>query len=194
MNKEKQFKQAVETLIETSQAEAAPLDVHCIKVKITFGDVEKKVELKMCLLAFCGFHGRLELAKYLIEKGASEFPPLLHYSLYQASSKSTAWESSVKGNLWVEMQFYMFMLVKCSRSDNQKFRLLMTTRSSGIDSGDMEVGSPLLQMMVMHDARRGSSSLSIDTLKFFTEDHPSALTRIITTGDESVHYNTGFTT
>ena len=74
MNKEKQFKEAVDKLIETSQgttAEAAPLDVHCTKVKITFGDVEKKVELKMCLLAFCGFHGRLDFANYLIERGAS---------------------------------------------------------------------------------------------------------------------------
>ena len=75
MNKEKTFKNSVERLIETSQgtpAESAPLDVHCTKPKITFGDPEKKVDHTMCLLAWCGFHCRLEFAKHLIEMGASE--------------------------------------------------------------------------------------------------------------------------
>lgn len=60
------------------------------------------------------------------------------------------------------------------------------TSHAGIDSGDREVGSPLLQMMVMHDARPGATPLSMDTLKFFTEHHPSVLSRIISTTDESV--------
>ena len=57
---------------------------------------------------------------------------------------------------------------------------------AGIDSGNSEVGSPLLQMMVLHDARPGAGSLSIDTLKFFTEDHRSVLSRVISTVDQLV--------
>lgn len=73
MNKLKVFKVAVDDLIRFSagtEAESAPLDVYCEKVKITFGDPEKVV-LKMCLLAWCGFNCRLEFAQLLIEKGAS---------------------------------------------------------------------------------------------------------------------------
>ena len=73
MNKVSQFKKAVDDLVQFSvgtPAEAAPLDVHCDKAKITFGDLEKKVEHKMCLLAWCGFQCRLEFAQYLIDKGA----------------------------------------------------------------------------------------------------------------------------
>ena len=58
--------------------------------------------------------------------------------------------------------------------------------TTGVDSGNSEVGSPLLQMMVLYDARPGAGSLSIDTVKFYTEDHPSVLSRIISTIDESV--------
>ena len=76
MNKEKQFREAVEQLIATSRAETAPLDVHCDKAKITFGDPEKKVEHQMCLLAWCGFQCRLDFAQHLIERGASESPHL----------------------------------------------------------------------------------------------------------------------
>lgn len=90
MNKEKQLKLAVEQLIETSKgtpAEAAPLDVHCSKVKITFGDVEKKIEQKMCLLAFCGFHCRLDFAQHLLDKGASKFLYLCQEDLMFVSFK-----------------------------------------------------------------------------------------------------------
>ena len=58
--------------------------------------------------------------------------------------------------------------------------------TTGVDSGNSEVGSPLLQMMVLYDARPGAGSLSIETVKFYTEDHPSVLSRIISTIDESV--------
>ena len=75
MNKKRVFREAVDQLIDTArgtQAESAPLDVLCDKAKITFGDLEKKVEHKMCLLAWCGFQCRLDFAQHLIEKGASE--------------------------------------------------------------------------------------------------------------------------
>jgi ankyrin repeat protein len=129
MNKPRQLRLAVERLIETSggtPAEPAPLDVLCDKAKITFGDLEAKVEHRMGLLAWCGFHCRLDFAQYLVEKGAD------------------------------------------------------------IDAGSCETGSPLLQMMVLHDARPGAGTLSIDTLKFFTEDHPSVLSRIISTADQPI--------
>ena len=81
MNKFKQFKTSVSNLIKFSSgtpAESAPLDVHCKKVTITFGDPEKKEEHLMCLLAWCGFHGRLEFAHHLIHKGASMLIVDLH--------------------------------------------------------------------------------------------------------------------
>ena len=56
--------------------------------------------------------------------------------------------------------------------------------STDIDSGNSEVGSPLLQMMVLHDARHGAAQLTIDVLRFFTEEHHSVLSRIISTNDE----------
>ena len=77
MNKFKQFKTSVGNLIKFSSgtpAESAPLNVHCKKAMITFGDPEKKEEHLMCLLAWCGFHGRLEFAHHLIHKGARTWP------------------------------------------------------------------------------------------------------------------------
>ena len=77
----KLFQTAVENLIQNSAgttAESAPLDVYCEKPKITFNDPEKKFAPRMCLLAWCGFHGRLEFAQLLIDKGASMSLLLLH--------------------------------------------------------------------------------------------------------------------
>ena len=73
-NNFKQFKTTLGNLIKFSigsLAESAPLDVHCTKAKITFNDPETKMEHHMCLLAWCGFHGRLEFARHLIQNGAS---------------------------------------------------------------------------------------------------------------------------
>ena len=82
MSKLKQFKTAVDNLIRFSvgtPAESAPLDVYCDKANITFGDLEKKVEHRMCLLAWCGFHCRLEFAEYLLKKGASMLYTAVQY-------------------------------------------------------------------------------------------------------------------
>ena len=89
MNKQKQFKTAVDDLIKYSagtSAEAAPLDVHFDRAKITFGDLESKVEHKMCLLAWCGFQDRLEFAQYLIEMGAGT-PPCIPWFCISAVIK-----------------------------------------------------------------------------------------------------------
>ena len=75
-NKLKHFKTAIDDLIKHSAgtaAESAPLDAHCKKAKITFGDLEKKVVHPTCLLAWCGFHCRMEFAQVLVEKGASMY-------------------------------------------------------------------------------------------------------------------------
>lgn len=55
---------------------------------------------------------------------------------------------------------------------------------AGIDSGNSLVGSPLLQMMVLHDARPGSGQVTLDVIRFFAEEHGSVLSRVISTVDE----------
>lgn len=55
---------------------------------------------------------------------------------------------------------------------------------TGIDSGNVLVGSPLLQMMVLHDARPTAGQVTLDVIRFFTEEHGSVLSRVISTIDE----------
>ena len=58
--------------------------------------------------------------------------------------------------------------------------------STGVDCGNYLVGSPLLQMMVLHDARPGATPLSLEVLRFFVEENRSVLSRIISTNDKYV--------
>ena len=112
MNKQKQFKMDVDDLIKYSAgtpAEAAALDVHCDRAKITFGDLETKVEHKMCLLAWCGFQDRLEFAQYLIEMGAGT-PPSLHSVILDFCSDNII----VLGYFVCNIQFAIYIHVHSS--------------------------------------------------------------------------------
>ena len=64
--------------------------------------------------------------------------------------------------------------------------LVLDLPSTGVDCGNYLVGSPLLQMMVFHDARPGATPLSLEILRFFVEENRSVLSRIISTNDKYV--------